>query len=130
MVSSLLSGGADPNAATLSHETPLHVAAWFQSEENFDPLLNGGAEIRCNSGGNSPLHLAAEKNCHVFAQTLLEFREGVNLKNKAGQTALHVAARHGHPDMVRVLLKFKANPNSRGQNILFSFTMAKQTSLT
>ncbi|OAP54920.1 hypothetical protein AYL99_10620 [Fonsecaea erecta] len=55
------------------------------------------------------LHEAAEKGLRVIVEVLLELPQlQVNEQDPDGRTALHLAAKNGHADIVRLLLKYKA----------------------
>ena len=60
---------------------------------------------------NTPLHWAASFGNSTTAQVLLEqFGADPNLANSVGMTALHDAVARAEPSMVKVLVKFGANP--------------------
>uniref|UniRef100_A0A0D9XLN7 RING-type E3 ubiquitin transferase n=1 Tax=Leersia perrieri TaxID=77586 RepID=A0A0D9XLN7_9ORYZ len=60
-------------------------------------------------GLNSPLHFAAAKGHLDIVTLLLEKGVDVNARNYCGQTALMHACRHGHWEVVQMLLLFRCN---------------------
>ncbi|GMI46236.1 hypothetical protein TrCOL_g280 [Triparma columacea] len=70
-------------------------------------LLNSGAVIEaCTTAGFRPLHFACRSNSVNCVEALLHFGAIVNCKtNNSKLTPLHVAAKHGHPDIVSLLVK-------------------------
>ncbi|XP_036354504.1 26S proteasome non-ATPase regulatory subunit 10-like, partial [Octopus sinensis] len=63
-------------------------------------LVSSGANVnKQNSFGNTPLHLAVENNYEDVVKVLLNSKENnnlqVNLQNRDGWTALHVASGYG-----------------------------------
>ncbi|KAF0930487.1 hypothetical protein E2562_032911 [Oryza meyeriana var. granulata] len=60
-------------------------------------------------GLNSPLHFAAAKGHLDIVMLLLEKGADVNARNYCGQTALMHACRHGHWEVVQMLLLFRCN---------------------
>lgn len=62
--------------------------------------------------GESALHVAAalQNNDIECAQMLLKSGAQPNVKQTDGQTPLHIAARVGNADMIRLMLKEGADP--------------------
>ncbi|KAG8084102.1 hypothetical protein GUJ93_ZPchr0010g8813 [Zizania palustris] len=60
-------------------------------------------------GLNSPLHFAAAKGHLDIVMLLLEKGADANARNYCGQTALMHACRHGHWEVVQMLLLFRCN---------------------
>ena len=89
-------------------------------------LLRAGIEVSVidtPTSQNTPLHWAASFGSAVTVQILLEqFGADPNLTNAKGMTALHDAVTRGDPNIVKVLVKFGADPtlacSSKGQTAL------------
>ncbi|KAJ4784134.1 E3 ubiquitin-protein ligase XBAT33 [Rhynchospora pubera] len=60
-------------------------------------------------GLNSPLHFASAKGHTEIVTLLLEKGAEVNSRNYCGQTALMHACRHGHWEVVQILLLYRCN---------------------
>ena len=60
-----------------------------------------------NRGGKIPLHLAAAKGNRNMAKLLLDNGTIVDLPDSQGESALLIAAYHGHEGVVRLLLDYK-----------------------
>ncbi|MBK8594654.1 MAG: ankyrin repeat domain-containing protein [Holophagales bacterium] len=84
MVELLLSKKANPNAEDDSSFMPLRLAVVAGSEPVARALVANGAKV-----------------------------DKAATKYNKGETALHMAITQGKPEMVRVLLELKANPNAR-----------------
>jgi ankyrin repeat protein len=112
----LLEHGADSNAQNKDGETPLHVAAQWESWETVEVirvLLEHGANVGAKTDkGRTPLHVAvgweAEDGTEVV-RVLLEHGANVGAEDNQGTTPLHGAAKHGRVGVVRVLLEHGAN---------------------
>lgn len=73
-----------------------------------DILLRYGADPNAQEleevGENSPMHLAAEKNLIEVIKEFMNNGGDPTIKNKCGFTCLHIAARNGHTELVKLLL--------------------------
>ena len=93
MVTTLLSGGADPNARTRGDEIPLHPAAAYSNPAVVAALLEGGASVDAiNQDGETPLHQAVTWDNPDNVAALLEAGADVQAANANGDTPLHGAA--------------------------------------
>jgi ankyrin repeat protein len=55
------------------------------------------------------MHVAAERGLGAAVQTLCQLGSAVDVQNSLGLSPLHLAARHGHIDVVRCLCLHGAN---------------------
>jgi ankyrin repeat protein len=80
-------------------------------------LLTAGADINARDKHENTALIHAvwmNKNPEVTI-TLLKGGANVNIKNKAGRTALIAASHRSHPELTRLLLKAGADVNARTQ---------------
>lgn len=93
--------------------TPLHMAALFGKGAAVQALRKAGACADCvDAHGSTPLMMAAECG-HTETVKLLAKKADVNLANLDGDTALILAARRGHFEIVQRLLVKGAHPGER-----------------
>ncbi|KAK1240317.1 hypothetical protein MKX08_007759, partial [Trichoderma sp. CBMAI-0020] len=96
--------------------TPLHLAAMYGHTSMCEFLIQQQADVKAvNFNHETPLHLAS-------AKTLLEKTTATDPVDSEGNTAFHLASKHGHTELVRVLLdseKFSKDcPNERGMTAM------------
>ncbi len=58
-----------------------------------------------DKAGNTPLHIAVNKNFDDDASKLIELSFGINCQNDRGCTALHLAAKKGNLTLISLLIK-------------------------
>ncbi|VDB86865.1 unnamed protein product [Peniophora sp. CBMAI 1063] len=96
-----------------SGQTALHLAIMGGHMDLFDLLLKRGACVQDTDGeGSTPIHLAAsrgytqivQKLLDRYAQDGLDFSAWCQVRNHAGRTPLHDAARYRHYQAVHGLL--------------------------
>ena len=114
----LVGAGANVDAAGEHAQTPLHEASHRNDVRSVKLLLAAGADPNCRSSRDtrcaSPLSLAAEEGHLAVLRALLQCeRTSVDLRDLHGWTALARAARHGHTEIIEVLLAHGANVNSQ-----------------
>ncbi|OLN92276.1 Glycerophosphodiester phosphodiesterase GDE1 [Colletotrichum chlorophyti] len=84
---------------------PLTTKALLQGE-NWQGVSVKKAEMRRTvSKSGAVLAMATKSNYKVIVEMLVEAGVDINWQDKTGETALHLAARFGHDEIARVLLK-------------------------
>ncbi|KAF4092224.1 hypothetical protein AMELA_G00018440 [Ameiurus melas] len=116
----LLRAGASVNGASQDGQIPLHLAAQYGHYDVSEMLLQHQSNPCCvNKAKKTPLDLACEFGRLKVVQlllssnmitTLLEGESGDPI-DSAVNTPLHLAARNGHKDIIRLLLKVGININ-------------------
>nr|XP_046271043.1 caskin-2-like isoform X2 [Scatophagus argus] len=110
----LLRSGASVNGVSLDGHIPLHLAAQYGHYEVSEMLLQHQSNpCLVNKAKKTPLDLACEFGRVQVAQLLLNSNMVVALlegerkepTDSAFTTPLHLAARNGHKDIIRLLLK-------------------------
>ena len=111
--------GAVVNVQGYDKRTPLYAAASHGQVDIIQWLLNHGADVdACSHDGYTPLIEAACTMQLEAVQLLFDHHANINSQDRVGRTSLHwllVLAYRGSDeklvDMVRLLLKFGADPN-------------------
>lgn len=117
MVSALIKAGADVNKANRYGLSPLAVAAQDGASGIVGLLLEHGADANVVDAAGEPVLLAASREGTLASVKLLLDR-GAKLEATDaafGQTALMVAVRGNHVDLVDFLIKRGANVNARSK---------------
>ena len=148
IVQLLLDRGADVNAADESGNAPLHLVVKKGQVNIVQLLLDRGADFNAaDVFGSTPLHCAALRGEVSIVQLLLKAHEAkvnahnvneqnvtdcVDRKNRWGLGQLHLAAYHGHLEVVKMLYDKGADlesPDSKNWTTLHSaFSFADITS--
>ncbi|XP_024141294.1 caskin-2 isoform X2 [Oryzias melastigma] len=111
----LLRAGASVNSLSCDGQIPLHLSAQYGHYEVSEMLLQHQSNpCLMNKAKKTPLDLACEFGRLKVAQlllssnmvtTLLEGDRGVDNTDWPSTTPLHLAARNGHKDIIKLLLK-------------------------
>ena len=117
-VSSLLAGGADPNATDAYGWSSLHFAVPMAGPEVVSLLLAAGADPnQRTAGGGTALHLAASQAPLEVVSDLLGAGTDPNARDgevEGGWTPLHYAAGYSqHPSVILALLNAGADASLR-----------------
>lgn len=124
ILSFLLSHGADIDAETSTGETALHLAARCDSTPCLGVLLRHNPNASAtNRKGETALFLAATYGCVRAVERLVTIVSNLEVSDSRidHETPLHVAAKNGHKEIVRVLLSEGAKINaltSTGDTVL------------
>lgn len=108
----LVENGADVNAYEARGFTPLILAAYNGQPEAVEALIKAGADPckpDLNQGNTAQMGVAFKGDDRIAARLLSE-KCDVNTRNKAGQTALMMAALFGRTAQIDMLLKAGADP--------------------
>ena len=110
--------GADVNAKNAEGLTPLHVAAFLDSDRAIEELIAKGGDVNAaDNEGRTPLHLAAYSGNAQAVKTLVQ--NGANLEateKTNGMTALHLAVVKGSMEAVSILVGKGADVNANAKN--------------
>lgn len=125
MITLLLEYGADPNKADRRDHRPIENAVAFRNLDQLSMLLDYGANSNTTNykGDNllfdNPSGPGSIHSLLSIFQILLENGTDPNHFNKVGQLPLHTHFKRGRVPLVKLLLKFGADPllqDSRGFN--------------
>ncbi|XP_073678272.1 transient receptor potential cation channel, subfamily N, member 1 [Garra rufa] len=108
VVKALLQKGAHVDATAKNGQTALHIAVENCKPQVVQMLLGFGAHVQLRGGKaqETPLHIAARiREGERAADMLLKSGADVNAEQENGETAMHVAARHGALQMIRALIQ-------------------------
>ena len=115
VVRSLLSQGADVNAARGDGMTALHWAAETMNGQVAQILVDAGAilEVTTRLGSYTPLHVASRRGAASVVEVLVKAGADVNTRASTGAAALHLAAGSGNAAAVEILLDNGAQLDAR-----------------
>ena len=113
--SALLRAGADPKLITRYGVTPMSLAASNGNAAMIKLLLEGGADPNAPDGaGETPLMTAAQVGSLDSVKALLAAGATLDSRDKTyQQTALMVAVRANHPDLVRYFIEQGASVSAQ-----------------
>ncbi|AVP88191.1 Putative ankyrin repeat-containing protein [Candidatus Phycorickettsia trachydisci] len=101
----LLDKGANFEATTQTGDTPLHCAAKNGHTKTVESLLYKATKLEAI---NPFLYVTCKDLSGI--EELLNYKPNIiEVRNKNGDTSLHIAAQEGHLDIVKKLLDYKAN---------------------
>jgi len=111
----LVKAGADVKAANRQGLTPLALAATNGSAAMMKVLLDAGADVNTLDAANeTPLMAAARVGKLDAVRVLMERGATIDTKDpQFEQTALMIAVRENHPQVVKLLVELGANVNAR-----------------
>ena len=136
MVKLLLENGADPNLQDKTYGTTALIAGAGISKEMVEMLLDHGADIKIKRFDGTSAFTAAitgilrERVSTDVAELLLKKGADVNEATASGQaegyTCLMKAARNNAPDLVKFLVKNKADINAKAKDGSTALSLAKK----
>ncbi|XP_058788945.1 ankyrin-3-like [Phymastichus coffea] len=114
VVEMLISQGCEVDAPSRSGHSPLHLACLYGNARVAESLLRHGARPDAREAlmGWAPLHLAAGAR---VLEALARGPRGLDLElaDRQGRTALHLAAARGRPELAARLLALGASARAR-----------------
>ena len=116
VVDALLSGSQCPmDAKGQDGYTALHYSCIYGHVDVIKIFVKHKADVNSKTNsGNTPLTLAIiNGHANVLHALLLADKCLVDAKGQDGYTALHYSCRYGYVNMVRILVKYKANVNAK-----------------
>lgn len=94
------------------------TSSWFNKFYQHQPT-----SPQTNTSPEPILHQAISKNNYENVKEILQGSiENINEQNSIGETALHIAARHGYKNIIKILLEHGANPNIQDIMPMWQFT--------
>ena len=117
-VQAIIDHGADLNAVNNTGQTALWSACCDGQVHFVKILLNAGADPNiADENNDSSLHSAMYGLCSSeTVQKIIEHGARINVQNKNGATPLLLACSGAQPEVLKLLLKRKADPNIADEN--------------
>ncbi len=98
--------------ANLSRQTPLHIAARWDSRDVARYLLEIGADIHARDVyGNTPLHQAAIAGANEIPRILIQAGAAIDIRRRDGRTPLDIAISYNKKLLAQFLIDRGATPN-------------------
>ena len=124
--------GGDVNVRDKFKYTPLHYAVQSQDTLNVNTLLLHGADITMETDASqTALHLAAISNTHIILKRLIShawqmdlIENVINVYDVNGESALVIAIKNDNQNIVKLLLRNKANIYMTDRHYLTPFLHA------
>ena len=110
--------GCDVNVPNRAGESLIHIAASSSGGINIvHQLADVGVNIdQPGFGGNTALHITAQKGLYEMMQALIERGANLNARNTGGASALHVAVFYDNYTCVQLLINSGADPNIKNND--------------
>lgn len=118
-----MSHGVNSNLANSNHQTLLHFAIMQNNIEAANILKKYNADVNYRDNlGRSPLFYAKTPEAVYW---LVNKKSNINQSDKNGRTSLHLNVIDNNVDIVKSLLKYKADTNIKDNNNLAPLAYAK-----
>jgi ankyrin repeat protein len=129
-VKTLIEDGADIQAANVRGQAPLHLASMTDNVDMVRTLVDKGADVDVKDPADNirPLHNCAINDCIDVCEFLLKHGADMDAQTRQGDTALHLAAKHGNADLVSLLLGYHADYSLRNRDGLTAEQIASSRS--
>ncbi|XP_033229195.1 serine/threonine-protein phosphatase 6 regulatory ankyrin repeat subunit B-like [Belonocnema kinseyi] len=119
----LLQYGAKPDLIDEKGRNPLHLATKNGSVPLVTALMNCGCSVSslftpAEPDGYTPLHIAVELGNEDFVALFLNAGIPVNFPTKTHFVPLHLAVKKGNTGMLKLLLKYNADPRAQGPSAI------------
>jgi ankyrin repeat protein len=116
IVKVLLDAGADVNSLDSINQSPVHLATIWGKHEAVEVLVEAGADLGSDETvGWSPLTIAADEGYLKCTRLLLEGKANTEVR-RGKWTPLRYAGFNKDVEMCQLLLDYKADPNTRGND--------------
>ena len=109
----LLDANPELNVIDQDLRKPVHYAAACEGPETLEVLIKAGASlVDYDNQKKTSLHIAAMTGrAHNVRAILQNSPQLLTAKDKSGMTAFAYASKFGYPEVVKVLLEYKARIN-------------------
>ena len=117
IVKLLLENGANVNSKNIQHFTPLDISCAKSNTRIFELLIEYKSPINMQRDGvryDLPIHLVCRNGNAYMLKCLLAYGADPTLPNKKNQTALDIALKKNHAELIEILLNLPEWPNLVG----------------